>query len=357
MGATPRPEGNDRYSSTLPRTGSVAFVEDRMKSVRFLLLTVLPLIVCASASAQQSARVPKIGILNYWTIEQCSTALYGAFREGLRKLGYVEGHNVSIDCRSADGKFERFPALASQLIAANVDVIWMTDCGPQFQAARQATTSIPIVVAMCQEDLVDLRVIRSLAQPGGNITGLSKLSPEITAKRLELLKAMLPKLSRVGVLWQPEATRDHDWKALRTAANALNLTIESWEVHRVDDFEGAIREMVANHVEALMTFSDVITWINVKRLAELTAKYGLPATSPYRQFAEAGGLMSHGPNLMEMSRYSSVYVEKILKGASAAELPMEQSSSFETIINVKAAKSLRVIVPSGLKLAADEVIE
>jgi putative ABC transport system substrate-binding protein len=327
------------------------------------ILTTSGVIILAALTpsyAQQRTKIPKIGILSPSIIEKCGAShpIYGAFLQSLRDLGYVEDRTVTFECRSVEYRPERALALAAELVAAKVDLIWTTDCGYQFHAARQATSTIPIIVALCNEDIVEMGIVKSLARPSGNITGLSKVTPELTAKRLELLKEMLPDISRVAVLWKPgPAVFTADWVELRTAAKELNLTLQSVEVEGPNDFEGAFSRMVRERTDAFMTFSDPLSYNYERQIIELAVKSRLPGTSPFREFPDAGGLMAYGPNLVEMARYSATYVDKIIKGTKAGDLPIEQWNKYELIINLRTAKTLGITVPTSMLLRATRVIE
>jgi ABC-type uncharacterized transport system substrate-binding protein len=319
-------------------------------------LTVTP----ASVDAQQHEPTQRIGIIagssSPATWRQAGT--YQNFFKGLRELGYEEGRNVAIEFRSAEGHPERFPAIAADLVGLKVDVLISSVCGQMLDAARQATSTIPIVVAVCNEDMVETGVVASLARPGGNITGLTKLTPELATKRLELLKEIVPEASRVAVLWDPGYSAfSADWRELRATAQAKGVTLQSVEARGLDDLERAFAAMVRERADAVITFSDTTTYVFPNRVAELALRSRLPLISPYREIAVAGGLMAYGPNLPDMFRQAAGYVGKILKGAKPAELPIEQPTTFELVINLKTAKALGLEVSPALLARADEVIE
>jgi putative ABC transport system substrate-binding protein len=231
-------------------------------------------------------------------------------------------------------------------------------CGAPLNALRRATTTIPIVVGTCTEDMVATGVVASLAHPGGNVTGQQKLAPELAVKRLQLLKQMLPRASRVAVLWNPGyADMTADWRALRGAAEALHVTLQAFEAQSPSEYEPAFAAMASQRVDALFTFTDGMGYVYAQRLADLAAQHRLPAVYPFRETAEAGGLVSYGPSIPGMFRSAAVYVDKILKGAKPADLPVEQPTKFELIINLKTAKALGITIPQAVLLRADEVIQ
>jgi len=281
-----------------------------------------------------------------------------SFLAGLHDLGYDEGKNIAIEFRSAEGNWERLPDIAAQLVSLNVDVLIPNVCGAPLKAAMQATSTIPIVVGACNDDLVEAGIISSLAHPGGNVTGLSKLTPELTAKRLELLKELLPNASRVAVIWDPGYSAFlSDWQELRARARALNVSLQSVEVRSVADLDRAFAAIARERTDAVITFSDTMTYNSPTRVAGLATEARLPLISPFRELAEAGCLMSYGPNVPDMYRQAARYVDKILKGAKPADLPVEQPTKFELLVNLKTAKALGVSIPQSILLRADELIE
>jgi putative tryptophan/tyrosine transport system substrate-binding protein len=313
------------------------------------------------AEAQQPAKIPRIGFLGTWPMN----SHYEALRHGLHEVGYVEGQNIAIERRYSEGRAERLPDLATQLVHLKVDVIVVDACGAPFNAASQATSTIPIVVAACNDDLVAAGFISSLARPGGNITGLSELTPELGAKRLELLKEVAPKVRRVAVLWNPTYSErssanfrfwSSDWKEIRAAAQVLGMTLQSVEIRGPADFDTAFSAMARERADALIAFSDSLVVSQGRRIADLAAKSRRPAMYPSREVVDAGGLMSYGPSISDMFRRTAVYVGKILKGAKPADLPMEQPTKFELVINLKTAKALGLTIPESLLRRADEVI-
>jgi len=310
-----------------------------------------------AAEAQQAAKVARIGFLALNLA--ASPHLPEAFRQGLRDLGYVEGRNVVIEYRSAEGKRERLPALAAELVALKVDVI-VAGNTPAALAAKQATTTLPIVFTSVVDPVTD-GLVASLARPGGNVTGLSNLAPELVGKRLELLKQAVPGVSRVAALWQPgvfpERTDQDMLKAADVAARALGVRLQFVEARGPADIDRAFADMTKARAGALTVLGSPMFINERRRLVDLAAKNRLPAVYPAREFVDAGGLMSYGPNLADLFRRAATYVDKILKGTKPADLPVEQPTKFELVINAKTAKALGVTIPQSLLGRADEVIE
>jgi len=336
----------------------------RRTAHRFLLLILIIAILGAPfvANAQQAGKIHRIGFLG-----TLPTSPYDeVFRQGLREVGYVEGQNIVIERRYSEGKVERLADLAAELVRLKVDVIVVDTCGAPLNAASQATSTIPIVVAACNDDLVATGLISSLARPGGNITGLSELTPELGAKRLELLKEAVPKVRRVAVLWNPTYSErfsasfrfwSSDWTEMRAAAQVLGMTLQSVEVRGPDDFDAAFSAMSRERADALIAFSDPLIVFHGRRITDLAAKNRLPAVYASREVVDAGGLMSYGASSTDMFQRAAVYVGKILKGAKPADLPMEQPTKFELVINFKTAKALGLTIPRSLLLRADQVIQ
>jgi putative ABC transport system substrate-binding protein len=320
-----------------------------------LALCFLLLAPCFSAQAQQSKKIPRIGFLDPTSLS-VSMARIEAFRQGLHKLGYIEGKNIVIEYRFADGKSERLYDLASDLVRGNVAII-LARATPGLVAAKQATTEIPIVFVGVA-DAVASGLVASLARPGGNITGLTSLAPELSGKRLELLKETFPKVLRVGVLRNPSNTNDPIlWKETQAASQALGLQLQSLEVRSPKDFEGAFESATRAGAQALMTLTDPLLQSQRKRIVELAAKERLPAIHPDSEYVDAGGLMSYAPNVLDFYRSAAIYVDKILKGAKPADLPVEQPTKFEFVINLNAAKQIGLTIPPQLLARADRVIK
>jgi putative ABC transport system substrate-binding protein len=312
------------------------------------------------APAQPPAKVYRIGVLGTSAMNATwrTLPIYQAFLEGLRHLGYVEGQNLVIEFRFAEGKVDRLPDLAVELVALRPEVILVATCGAPLDATRRATNTIPIVVAACTGDMVAAGIVASLARPGGNITGIQKLNPQLSAKRLELLKEVVPKATRVAVLWDPGYSDFAvDWSTMRAAAQALRVTLQSVEARGQPEFESAFSTMAAEHAEAIITFADSMTYVHAQRVADLTARNGLPAIYAFREITEFGGLMSYGSYLPDLYRHATVFIDKILKGAKPADLPVELPTNFELVINLKTAKALGITIPQSILLRADKVIE
>ena len=307
------------------------------------------------AEAQEAAKVARIG----WLTPDREVVRYQAFLQGLRDLGYVEGHNVVIEYRSAEGRLERLPALAAELVSLKVDVI-VARATVAALAAKQATRTIPIVFPTVS-DPVATGLVTSLARPGGNVTGLSFFTPELVGKSMELLKEAVPGVSRIAVLWQPPAFAEHQGKALlkaaEVAARTLGVRLQVVEARGPDDFEGAFSEMTGARADARVVLTSATFAQAGRRLVDLTAKSRLPAMYPLREYVDAGGLMSYGPNVLDQFRRAAIYVDKILKGAKPGDLPVEQPTKFELVINLKTAKALSLTIPQSLLQRADQVIE
>ena len=310
-----------------------------------------------AAEAQQAAKVPRIGFLAGNLA--ATPRLREAFGQGLRDLGYVEGRNVVIEYRDAEGKFDRLPALAAELVALKVDVI-VAGGTPQALAAKQATRTIPIVFASGGDPVTD-GLVTSLARPGGNVTGLSGLSPELVGKWLELLTQAVPGVSRVAGLWHPgavgERTEKDMLKRAEAAARALGVRIQVVEARGPEDFDRAFSDMTRARAGALTVLGSAMFFGERRRLVDLAAKHRLPALYTSRDFVDAGGLMAYGPNLADSFRRAAIFVDKILKGAKPAALPVEQPTKFELVINMKTAKALGLTIPPSLLGRADHVVE
>jgi len=308
------------------------------------------------SEAQPGGKTPKVGWLSDGVRPGVLTLLHQAFLLGLRDLGYVEGQTVVVERRDAGQKMERLQGLAAELVSQNVNVIVATS-GAAALAARRATSSIPIVMAE-SGDPVAIGLVASLARPGGNVTGLSAMDPELTAKRLHLLKEIAPRISHCAVLFHPPfpATVVAVNEA-RTAAVRLGLAIVPMEVSSPDALENAFNAARRLRADALITSGDPFTSRHQRRIVDLAAKHRLPAIYLWREFAEGGGLMAYGPSLSAMYRQAAVFVDKILKGAQPRDLPVEQPTKFELAINLKTAKILALTIPQTLILQADHVIE
>jgi ABC-type uncharacterized transport system substrate-binding protein len=305
------------------------------------------------AEAQSATKLPRIGWLGlqgHW-----EGARQQAFIQGLRELGYVDGKTIVIERRAAGGQVERLPAVAAELVALKVDVLVALN-PPAARAAQAATKTIPIVFRS-SGDPVERGVVESLARPGGNITGVTSNARQLTGKRMELLKEAMPNLSRVAVLWRPGGRNsERGYKEAQAAAGELGVQLISLEVHSAEDFEDAFEVAVKEHAEALITVRTPLIVGHRKRIAQLAIESKLPAIYDEREFVEAGGMMSYGANLTESYRRLAFYVDKILRGANPAELPIEQPSHFELDINLKTANQIGFTFPPELLLRADKVI-
>jgi putative ABC transport system substrate-binding protein len=310
-----------------------------------------------AADAQQAVNRPRMGYLH--PNLAASPHLLEAFRQGLRDLRYVEGRSAVIEYRDADGKFERLRALAAELVALKVDVIVASGTLAAL-AAKHATSEIPIVLPTVGDPVTD-GLVASLARPGGNITGLSNLTPGLVGKCLEVLKQAIPAASQVAILWQPngfvERTRREVRKGAELAGRALAMRLQFVEARAPEDFERAFSDMTRARVGAVIVVVTAMFVQQRKRLVELAAKSRLPAVYGSSESVDAGGLISYGPNLADPFRRAATYVDKILKGAKPGDLPIEQPTKFELVINLKTAKALGLTLPPSLLQRADQVIE
>jgi putative ABC transport system substrate-binding protein len=325
--------------------------------ITFALVLLAPRL---AVDAQQPAKVARIGYLVTGSLESLETRmLLDAFRQGLRERGYVEGQNIVIEYRAADGKVERFPDLATELARLKVDLI-VAQNTPAARAAQQATTTIPIVAAVMGDPVGD-GLVASLARPGGNITGLTFLGPELVAKRLEVLKEALPRVSRVAVLWHPGAfgqrTTSDMLKATEAAAGTLGVQLQLVGVRGPDEFDRAFSTMIRERADALVVFPSPMLFNGRRRIVDLAAKHRLPSMSVAREFVELGGLIAYGASVNDLIRRSATLVDTILKGAKPADLPVEQPTKFELVINMKTAKALGVTIPQSLLARADQIIQ
>jgi putative ABC transport system substrate-binding protein len=326
-----------------------------MQRRRFVALLVGALAVPRAATAQQPGKVPRVGVLVLAPLA-ARPQQWEAFRQGLRDHGYVIGQNIQVEFRSGDGKLERLPEMMADLIQANMDVIVASGTESAL-AAKKATQTIPIVMSNTG-DPVGAGLVASLARPGGNITGLSLLATELSAKRLELLKEVLPGLARVAVLWNPSnASVALKFKETAAAARVLDLHLQSLEVRQLPDLEPQIQTAVRGRADALLTCDDQFLSSQRVHLMGLAMRYRLPLVSEFREFAEAGALFSYGPSLNDLARRAASYVDRILKGAKPANLPVEEPTKFEMIINLRTARALNLTVPSPMLLRADQTID
>ena len=305
--------------------------------------------------AQQARPVYRIGFMGNSTAA-LEANLVKPFRDGLRELGYEEGRNIAIEYRWAEGDYSRFPTLVTELLAQKVDVI-VTAGTPAALAVKAATTSVPLVV-VAVGDPIGTGIVASLGRPGGNITGLSSIAPELEGKRLALLREIIPTLSHVAILWNPlNPFHVSSLRQARAAAELLQIKLQSVEVRATEELGAAIAEMKKERPEALLILADRVFLHDRKQLMDFATENRLAGVYAYRELVIEGGLMSFGPNYADMHRRAATFVDKILKGAKPADLPVEQPTKFELIINLKTAKALGLTVPPMLLATADEVIE
>jgi ABC-type uncharacterized transport system substrate-binding protein len=305
------------------------------------------------AEAQPPTHVHRIGYLLGTTREQ--EPLLEVFLEAMRALGYVEGQNLVIEYRAAEGQYERLPALAAELVQLKVDVLLAVNT-PGALAAKQATMTIPIVM-LGVGDPVGSGLVASLARPGGNVTGVASLQTDLVGKELEFLKAVRPTVSRVAVLWNPaNPAHARHVRAAEVAAQALGVQLHLVEARDPEAFDGAFAAMTSAHAGALLVLGDALVFEHRKRLAELAVTSRLPTMHNLRPYVEAGGLMAYGPSTLELRRRAAVYVDKILKGAKPADLPVEQPTKYALIINLKTAEALGLTIPPTVLFQATEVI-
>jgi len=320
------------------------------------LFAVVLLALGVIAEAQQPKKVPLIGYISGGGDANNPGSNSAVFRQGLRDLGYTEGKNVLVEYRSAEGKLDRIPSLVAELVQLKVDVLVSGNL-PAIRAAKEATKSIPIVILTVQ-DPVATGIVHSLARPGGNITGLTSLVRDLSGKRLELLKEVVPGMSRVGVLWDTNAPGPViGFKEYETAARALKIQLQSLEVRDPNpDLEAAFQAAAKGRADALVAIRNPVLVRYTKRIADLAIKNRLPSMWERSNFVEAGGLMFYGAKDTELYRRAATYVDKILKGAKPADLPIEQPTKFELVINLKTAKQIGLTIPPNVLARADKVI-
>ena len=327
-----------------------------MKYISSIGLLILAL-AASSAGGQPTSKMVRIGYLA--PVFPCSGPVpsLAAFRQGLRELGYVEGQNAVIECRSAEGKTERLTALATELVDSKVDVIIAGGGELVARAAQRASLTTPIIITNAA-DPVRTGLVDSLARPGKNLTGLVTISPELSGKRLELLKEAFPKLSRVAVLMNPANPEQQPRvKELAAAAPAVGVQLQVVEVRNAGDFADAFAAMAKSRVDAIVPLGDPLMNSQAAQILEFAAKQRLPVIYHRAEFVEAGGLMAYGPSYNDLFRRAATYVDKIVKGARPAELPMEQPVKFELVVNMKTAKALGFTIPQSVLLRADKIVE
>ena len=330
----------------------------RRSTRRALLVAaaVWPALAWASpVRAQAPAKVRRIGLLSLFSPSDAAL-WHRAFRQGLRDLGWVEGKDISFEYRFAEGRGDRLPDLADDLVRLKVDVI-VASATLEALVAQGATRVIPIVV-VAAGDPVATGLVESLARPGGNITGLSQMGPELAAKRLELLKEMVPQLSHVAVLWNPRGVASTlGWKEIQLPARQLGVQLHPLEVRSLNDLDKAFEDATRAHDGALFIMPDAATPTNLKRIAGLAAKSRLPSIFHISEFADAGGLVTYGVDRADLYRRAGSFVDKILKGAKPVDLPIDRATKFELVVNMKTAKALGITIPQSILLRADKVIE
>jgi putative ABC transport system substrate-binding protein len=307
-----------------------------------------------SVAGQAVSKTPRIGLLYFGDPSMATSRSSSGLFRGLRELGWLEGQNLTVERRFAEGRSERLPELAAELVRAQVNVLvpFGTDLG---QVAKAATSTIPIVMA-ASADPVEKGLVSSFARPGGNLTGVAFMSPELSAKRLALISEVVPNLTRVAVLWDPSYS-EHDYRELTRAARALNIELQSLEIRSGDDLEEAFRAAAKARVMALIITPSRQTLLHRQRIVDLAAVARLPAMGSYADFARSGSLMSYGPDPGESWRRAASHIDKILKGAKPADLPVERPTTFELVVNLKTAKALGLTIPPSILLRADEVVQ
>jgi putative tryptophan/tyrosine transport system substrate-binding protein len=333
---------------------SVVSKSTALSSMRFALsfFSALLLALSLSAEAQQAVKIPRIGILFIGGRDQ--PHLEG-FKQGLRERGYMEGKNIVLEYRYAEGKFDRVPALVDELVRMKVDII-VTTSSISARAARKATKTVPIV--MTTGSPVEQGLAESLAKPGGNVTGLTVMAAEMSGKRLEILKETFPKMTRVAALWAPGQTEAvRGFKETQEAARGFSLQLQSVELQNAEELEKVFAEISKGRPDALLVVLDPLVTLHSKPIVDLALKHHLPGMYPTRQFAEEGGLMAYGPLIADLYRRAAMYVDKILRGAKPGDIPIEQPTKFEFLINLKAAKQIGLTIPPNVLAQADKVIK
>jgi putative tryptophan/tyrosine transport system substrate-binding protein len=311
--------------------------------------------VALPLAAGAQTKIPRVGFMGNSTAA-LETNLIDAFREGLREHGYEEGRNIVIEYRWADGKYDQFPALVAELIAAKVDAI-ITAGTPAALAVKRATTTVPLVM-VAVGDPIGTGLVPSLARPGGNLTGLSSIAPDLEGKRLQLLREVVPPLSHVAMFINSlNPFHDSSVRQARAAAQTMGIKLQLYDIRKSEDLDEAFAAIRKRRPDALLILADRVFLHNRQRMVDFTNEQRLPNVNAYKELVEVGGMMSYGPSYEDMHKRAAIYVDKILKGSKPADLPIEQPSKFTFIVNLKAAKALGVTVPSQLLGLADEVIE
>src|SRR5438445_1129266 len=325
-----------------------------MRVIGLAVVFILRLAFASAAETQQPAKMPRLGYLVVAPLSETPSPERAAFLTGLRELGWIEGKTIAIEYRSATWNVQLLDDLAEELVRLKVDISLAAGGGAPLIAAKRATSTIPIVMTG-SADPVAQQLVASLGRPGGNVTGMATMLPELGSKRLELLKEAVPRVARVAVLWTPAS--DLELRATRTAAYKLGLTLKLLEVRNADDLARAFAVLEKERPDALTMLFDGLTTGYRVLVGDFAKKHRLPTVFGAREFAEAGGLMSYAPNFVEGFRRAATYVDKILKGAKPGDLPVEQPTKFELVINLKTAKALGLTIPQTLLLRADQVIE
>ena len=321
---------------------------------RIVLLVALVLgIFAAPAAYTEESKTPRIGFLLMGSSQAGLTSAFDAFREGLRELGWIENENIVVEYRWAGESPDRLPELAAELVRLKVDVI--IGSTPGVHAAHEATTSIPIIMCIA-DDAVKQGFVTNLARPGGNITGMTMFS-ELAGKRLQLLREVTPRVSRVALLWNPPGSAPDYLKDTQTAARSLGVTLQSVEVRTADDFETALAAVLKGRAQALVVGPGQFMFTHQRQVVEFATKHDLPSIYAWKGPATAGGLLAYGVNIPQAYRRAAYYVDKILKGAKPGDLPIEQPTKFDFIVNLKTAKVLGITIPESILLRATEVIQ
>ena len=330
------------------------------KRVPVLTLSAMLFALCLPAQAQQPGKIPRVGILFIGGRDQPHLE---AFKQGLRERGYIEGKNIALVYRYAEGNVERLPLLAAELVRLKVDVI-VTTSGNSARAVTQATKTIPVVLTT-GADPVKTGLAESLAKPGRNVTGLSIIEEDLSGKRVEILKETFPKMTRMAYLWNPVAVTysaggtvsgNLSYDVARKAAESVSVQLLSYKVRTLAEIESAFAEMPKVHPHALLVVQSPLMTVNSKRIVELALEHRLPSMYPSNQFAQEGGLMAYGPMIADLYRRAATYVDKILKGAKPGDLPVEQPRKFELVINLKTAQQIGVTIPQSVLYRADRLI-
>jgi putative ABC transport system substrate-binding protein len=327
-------------------------------AVPSILVVVVLFALAVIAEAQQPKKVPRIGYLSSGD-PATESVRSEPFRQALRELGYIEGQNISTEYRYAEGKRDRFHELAAELVRLKVDIIVVGGGDQWIRAAKNASKTIPIIMMGTGSDPVEAGLIESLARPGGNVTGVTNLTAELGGKRMELLKEAAPKVARVAILYDPAApaTAREVKEDLPATARALGLTLQPWEVRGADGFDKVFAALNKQRPDGLYVTTGPLVFANRKRILDLAARSRLPSVYVRREFVDAGGLMSYGADLADSYRRVAYFVDRILKGAKPADLPVEQPTKFELVINLKTAKQIGLTIPQSVLYRADKVIK